>query len=437
MRVTERIQGRFVSTYGMKKVVCLPESRYELIIVDCSGKPVSHLTEWYRLRKQPGCDGTRRTYLNFLLPFFCYLLKNGADWNREPEYIRAQIKTFLREETACQVARDHDTDGYRVQLSGASVLSQSSMRVLFAALRDFYLVMHDAGLYAYTNPMQSELLSKWKREHLKAVANRGAPDHAGIRGETRRETRSYSTTFFRLKRKHMWQPALALEPDLVLQRLHDAITFMIQHTQTQRDRVILLLLNQTGARLSEILGLTAGGYRKARHACRALVTNKGSLGREEKTIYFTPEIERALHLYIRTERVHHDPQGRKRLEALADHEPLFLTRRGTPYTRSSWYYHWSQWLASVPPDEYTGTLGPVVFTAHDIRHVFVSRIIRQMKRKYAHDATKQAALQWALQQCMGWRSPLTVLCYDHSESDRERLEQFDPRDAQRESLAEQ
>jgi hypothetical protein len=48
-----------------------------------------------------------------------------------------------------------------------------------------------------------------------------------------------------------------------------------------------------------------------------------------------------------------------------------------------------------------------------------------MKRKYAHDATKLAALQWALQQRMGWRSPLTVLCYDHSESDRERLEQFD------------
>ena len=116
---------------------------------------------------------------------------------------------------------------------------------------------------------------------------------------------------------------------MVLQRLGDAVTYMIGHARTQRDRVILMLLNYTGARLSEILGLTAGGYRKAKHACRAKVTDKGSCGREEKTIYFTPAIERALIQYIRTERARHDPRGRKRIDQLADNEPLFLTRRGT------------------------------------------------------------------------------------------------------------
>jgi integrase len=297
--------------------------------------------------------------------------------------------------------------------------------VFFAALRDFYLIMHDAGLYAYDNPMHSELLTKWKRERMQHIANAGAPDHAGIRGESWEQTRQNPTAFFRIKRKLPWKPGLAQEASLVLERVRAALLSMIKQAPTQRDRLVLLLLHQTGARISEILGLTAGGWRKAHHATRALVTDKGSMGREEKTIYFTPEIEQALVQYIRTERARFDPQGRKRLEQLADHEPIFLTRRGTPYTRSGWYYHWNKLLASVPPDEYTQTLGPVLFTPHDTRHLYVSWLLRQMKQRYGDDAEKLSALRSALQQRMGWRSPLTITCYDQSESDRERLELLD------------
>ena len=314
---------------------------------------------------------------------------------------------------------------YRVQLTGASPLSQSSLRVFLAALRDFYLVMREAGLYAYDNPMRSEVLRKWKQERMRQIDNAGAPDHAGIRAESWEQTWQHPTAFFRVKRKLPWKPSLAQEPTLVLNRVKKAPLTMIEQAPTLRDRLVLLLLSQTGARVSEILGLTAGGYRKAKNAFRALVTNKGSQGREEKTIYFTPQIERILIQYIRTERAHHDPAGRNRLEQLADHEPIFLTRRGTPYRRNSLYYHWNKWLALLPPDEYTDTLGPVLFTPHDIRHLYVSWIMRQMKQRYANHPEKLASLRWALQQRMAWRSPLTMTCYDHSESEREKLEQFD------------
>jgi integrase len=425
VRAQQRVQGRFVSTCGLRKIVCALGSRYELLVIDGSGHPVSHLTEWYQQRKQPGADSTRRTYLNFLLPFMGYLLQREAAWNQPPEMIRTLVKEFLRDEVACQVARDQDLDGYRVRLTGKSPLSQSSLRVLFAALRDFYAVMADAGLYAYDNPMRSELLSKWKREHLKHVANAGAPDHAGIRSETWARTNTIPTAFFRQKRGEPWKPQLALEPALVLQRVRSAIDTMIAHAPTQRDRVILLLLNHTGARLSEILGMTAGGYRKIQHAYKAMVTNKGSLGREEKLIVFTSTIEHALVQYIRTERAKHDPQGRKRMDQLADHEPLFLTRRGTPYQRTSFYYHWRIWLAAVPPDDYADMLGPVAFSPHDIRHSYVTWILRQMKQKYEKQPAKLMSLQSALQLRMGWRSPLMIRCYDHSESEREKLEQYD------------
>ncbi len=425
MRTVTRIRGRFVSTYGLRKVPCPPGGKYELIVLDSAGHPVSPLTEWYRLRKQPGGDGTRRTYLNFLLPFFGYLLKRGAAWNGKPEQVRSLVKVFLRNEVACKVTPDKDAEGYHMQLSGASPLAESSLRVLCAALRDFYAVMADAGLYAYSNPMRSELLSAWKREHLKQVRNAGAPEHAGIRGEAQEESWKHPTAYFRQKRGLPWKPSLAQEPELVLQRVRNAIASMIRQAPTQRDRVILMLLDCTGARLSEILGLTAGGYRKDKHADRAKVTDKGSCGREEKTIYFTSAIERALMQYIRTERARHDPQGRRRIDQLADNEPLFLTRRGTAYQRGSFYYHWRIWLAALPPDKYTEKLGPVAFSPHDIRHAYVTWMMRQMKQRYKNDAEKFSTLREVFQQRMAWRSPFTIKCYDHSDSERENLEQFD------------
>jgi site-specific recombinase XerD len=173
--------------------------------------------------------------------------------------------------------------------------------------------------------MRSTRLLQLKQEHLRQIKNAGAPDHAGIRSETRAETNlAFPTNQFRQRRGKVWEPQVVLEPDAVQERMRETVDFMIQHATFQRNQVILLLVRQTGARISEIIEMTAGGYRTAQHAGRALVKNKGSHGREEKTIYFTPSLERHLLSYIRTERATYDPQGRKRLEDLDDGDPLFL-----------------------------------------------------------------------------------------------------------------
>ncbi len=259
VRVKGREQGRFVALSGLRKIVGPPDGRYEVLIVDGSGRPVSHLCEWYRLRKQPGHNGTRRTYLNFLQPFFAYLTARGYAWNAAPEHIRSYVKAFLLEDVACQVSRDTTLDGYRVELTGTSPLSQSSLRVLLAAIRDFYAVMAEAGLYAYANPMCSQLLQHWKRERMKSIANSGAPDHAGIRPESWHETNSQPTAFFRQRRGEPWKPDVTLTSEQIQQRMNTDLDWMTRHASTQRDRLVFMILRETGARLSEILSMTVLG----------------------------------------------------------------------------------------------------------------------------------------------------------------------------------
>ncbi len=124
------------------------------------------MCEWVRLRKQPGTNGTRRTYLNFLQPFFAYLLSHGYGWNTGPEQIRSYVKAFLLDDLSCEVSPDTTLAGYRLTLTRNSPPPASSLRALLAAIRDFYAVMAEAGLYAYANPMCSQLLQRWKHERM-------------------------------------------------------------------------------------------------------------------------------------------------------------------------------------------------------------------------------------------------------------------------------
>src|SRR5436305_2049606 len=263
MRTKGREQGRFVALSGFRKIAGPPSGRYEVLIVDGKGRPVSHLCEWYRLRKQPGPNGTRRTYLNFLQPFFAYLLSHGYVWNAEPSQIRSYVKAFLLEDLSAQVSRDTVLDGYRITLTGSSPLSASSLRVLLSAIRDFYAVMAEAGLYAYENPMRSQLLERWKRERMKSIANSGAPDHAGTREESWHETNHRPTAFFRQRRGEPWKPDASLSSEQIQQRMNTDLDWMTLHATTQRDRLVVMMLRETGARIREVLSMTEGRFRKA------------------------------------------------------------------------------------------------------------------------------------------------------------------------------
>ena len=421
MRAKGRKQGRFVSLSGLGKLTPPSGSQYPLLIVDANGFPVFFLCEWYRRQKEVNPGRTADTYLDMALPWAGFLLRRNLRWNDAPDRVRASLIEFLRDDVKCLVAPDTKREeSLLVETTGESPLSKSSLGVLLAALTNLYDTLINAGYYAYPNPLRSQQMIAFKREHVRQVKNAGAPDHAGIRGESWSETnRAFPTAAFRQRRGKVWEPQVVLEPDEVQKRMRETIDFMVQHATFQRDQVILLLLRQTGARLSEIIEMTVGGWRATCRTGHALVKNKGSRGREEKTIYFTPTIERHLQQYVRTERARYDPQGRKRLDELDDRDPLFLTRTGKPYSRSAFYHNWKRLFE--PAQQQWKSQERVDFSPHDLRHLRVTRTVTKIRKDAKGDGAQEAALLEGFQHLMGWSSPATMVTYTKTMNKREAI----------------
>jgi site-specific recombinase XerD len=183
-----------------------------------------------------------------------------------------------------------------------------------------------------------------------------------------------------------------------------------------REKAVLELLQNTGARLHEVILMTVGGYRNQGVAGQAQVVNKGSSGREIKTIYFghNPKVEQALTTYIKQVRPLHDPKARAKLSDLPDQEPLFLTERKTAYSLKSFYWHWYRHYAPLQ------SLCPVRFSPHDLRHLFISEFLIKLRLACGAGTEHFDAEQYQREReafgslVMGWRSCRTIDIYDHT-----------------------
>lgn len=407
----------FSTLSRIQRVRCQPGDLYEVIFLDQHDRIVVPLTEWYSQRKEYGSKGTRETYLTCLLPYLSFLIEQECPWNAPPERLRPALITFYRDRLGCQLHPRKDQERMDVVLTRETPVSASTLRVMRAALRDFYLVLKDVGLYAFTNPLSSEVLIALKREHTHALANRGAPDHAGIRGETREQSRRRPTAFLHHSDAQGWKPELRKELADVREGMHNVLDTMIDSESLPlREKAILELLRNTGARLHEVILLSVGGYRNAGIAGQAQVVNKGSYGREIKTIYFAhnPRVEQALTTYVEQIRPLHDPHGRRKLTQVGSQEPLFLTDRKTPYSLKSFYWHWYKHYTPLQ------SLCPVRFSVHDIRHLFVTEFLITLRiacgagtdhfdsERYLREREAFGSL------VMNWQSPHTIDIYDQS-----------------------
>jgi site-specific recombinase XerD len=90
-----------------------------------------------------------------------------------------------------------------------------------------------------------------------------------------------------------------------------------------RDEVITRFMFETGARISEILELTVGDYRKRSDLHELAATNKGSYKRRIKFIRISPETLKLLIKYVNSER-RDSANVQEKFTDLPDSEPHFL-----------------------------------------------------------------------------------------------------------------
>ena len=415
-----------------------------LFVWSGTGEPVMPLTRYYTIRgrgwhPQRGGRSTRETYTTLLVPILAYLAEHDVPWNAPPEHLRPALIGYLRAQLGCQVtpmrAPGGGVEAFRVTATSSSPVAPSTIRVTCAALRDLYQVLVDDDLYGYPNPLVSEVRAVRAAAARDAIENRGAPDNAGIRGIERGRQR-VSTALLACGAGGSWHPdatrmigtlldgaradllamqaylppALAdYDPARAPAHLRRAMALVL------RDRAVIGLLMYTGARIHEIVGMTAGGYRAPGLSGWAKIRNKGSRGLEEKMITFaaTPAQD-ALAAYLAHGRTVLDPHGSRRIADLAAEDAIFLDMRGRALTPAAFTARWHRLLRAVRADGPDAPAGGARLTPHDVRHWYVTRFLLHARDACAGSAAGYAEAKARLTRALGWRSPATVDVYNHA-----------------------
>ncbi len=198
---------------------------------------------------------------------------------------------------------------------------------------------------------------------------------------------------------------------------------MIDHAAA-REAVILRILLESGARVSEVLGLTTGGLRRAHNPkigidVTALVRNKGEHA-IRKPIWCSAETRDQMRRYMARERSQVEAQDRTLVEQLGDDEPIFLSRRKRQLEYSGFRIVFNRLLAKAQRHFATAAQGPDSMplelpniTPHTIRHLHTTFRVMKVRELFSTSAERERAME-ALVDDLGWRSAEMLKTYDHA-----------------------
>ena len=373
-------------------------SQFTHVVVDPDGMPHLALTEFFHdLWKRRG-ERTARTYLNMLLPYFTHLRMDAwcqerhTDWDQPPEEVRVVAETYLQERLGCKV----DTkDTYAtIQLT---VQSPNTTKLFLAALKQFYTYARRVHAYPYEHPLidhAARLLAETLREREQLL--QGHPVRPSVSG-AEPPGRFPSENYFRLKRED-WVPQTIDDPKLAGKLLKAARKVRLRLV----DHLVIRLALETGARISEVLGITMGDWRAYGGRTKAKAFNKGSHGRRTKHVKFSKETARLLQRYLNGERARLDPQHRG-MNELEDSDPLFLSERRRPYSHAAFYPHWRKVCQAAK----------IRLTIHGMRHWNVTAAVRHIYANKKLTKVEIALKRENLISYMHWQDPKTINVYEH------------------------
>jgi integrase len=389
------------------------------LVFDCQGKLHLPLIIFAKDAHTPLAPSSVKQYLKGILPWFSWIETNSWQiqanhrWTDPPERVREMIREYLVSRLECRV-KEHPQGGEWLETTEKML---NPVRHLLAGLKHFYRVAQAHGYYQHDNPLKGAFteLGEAIREQLVQEGNLPPrpkmPAQSGV-DEPRRAGR-LTDSYFLLKDK--WIPQVITDVELPQKILNGGRRLKERGKDWGlREECLICLLFETGARISELMTLTLGDWNRRGLKDTAWARNKGSCKRRAKYVRFSEQTIKLLKKYFDTERkaadAHHCTlndylcQAEQRLIDL-DTIPLFLSKRGTPWTVESFRAnYWKKACAAARIDA----------DPHQARHWYVTQSLieiheRARKGKITVERGKEELIAY-----MHWRSGEKVLkAYNH------------------------
>jgi site-specific recombinase XerD len=364
-----------------------------------------------------------RAYLPTILGFFTFLETDGwqvgahRQWDDGPDQVRKAIEDYLFQHFGCQVGLEQNGH-VLVSLTAAS---PQTVKLFLSALKTFYRAAAQEGLYAYPNPLVDTAAARlietqrWRdAEHVDEFPRMPLVSGIALPRPQQRLTDSYYVL-----RGNEWTPHVIDDPGLYRRVLDAGARFP---AWGEREDCVARLLFESGARVSEVTGLSLGGWQALGLMAQARVINKGSRGRPVKTLVFRKDTAKRLQQYFDGERRTHDPRGwslREYVSASRSQQLdlwnvwIFLTEQSTAYTAKNFRDHyWSPACRAVGLN----------LDVHQARHWYVTMRIRWIyeTRKTSKEIDDEKT---KLKEYMAWaRGDAMLEVYDAHVKEARRIE---------------
>lgn len=415
---------------------------FAIHVVREDGLPDVALTVFANELRRILSDNSVRGYVRETLAFVNWCASDPVTqarqwrWNADPPQVRHAVRQYLTVAAECRITVRPDTLGLKVSYVNTTAGTRINVGLLLVALKKLYDVLSDHGLYAFANPMVHEAarqtmgeVRRQRREAMRAVTGRAPmPAISGV--DAPPADLRLSENYFRFVRTQ-WQPRSIDDPDFP----REVYAAGQQYGWSLREMCITRTLFESGARVSEVVALTAGDWATSQFLNRFHACNKGSHGRRVKTLVVSHQTATLYRRYF--DDANHgrcavDPERltlrqltllARRSPARLDQVHVSLTARGTPMTAKLFRDHyWTPALREAGLDA----------DPHLARHWFVTNALRHVERG-ARDEAALARRKQELIQYMAWRSgDQTLRAYEHlerSDSFQRQLSAPAPRDS--------
>lgn len=394
------------------------EHQHPFLVLDGEDRlhfPLTRFAKEACLRLDPK---TVQTYLYQLGPYFTWLDTNvwqarqGQTWDAPPELVRRSIDDYLVQKLQCQLLPQHQGWKYVAITAG----TKSTLRIFLAALKLYYQIMRERQLYPFANPLVDSMSATIAAaishvEHEEGEQKSPTmPLESGVEVPRKKPKHRLTDSYYKLEH-NQWQPQIIDDPKLPAYVLKGGQQLSLKHTRL-RDAVVTWLLFETGARVSEVVGLMLSDWAALGTKNKARAFSKGSYGRRIKTISFAEDTVILLRRYFDQERVHCDPHGYSLdlyLELAAHKQidlstiPMFLSSQGTQLTPKAYREHY--WN---PACQAAG----IEVDVHQSRHWHVTREVRDIYETAKNSKEVERRLQ-DLIEYMKWKSEETLAAYQH------------------------